>query len=1354
MPTSADNHHFPVVLIGASAGGLKAIETILQHLPENTGMAFIIIQHLSRKYKSLMKEILEKITNIPVEAAQDGLFIQPNHIYLNPPAYEMRLDHYTIHLQKQDEAQIPNYVIDTCLHAAGKSLQEKAIGIILSGTGSDGSRGIRTIKEYGGLVMVQAPESGEFDGMPRSAIETKLPDFILSPKEITQHLIHLAELFVNGAFEIDQLADSLSSINQENYLNGILFLIQQHHSIDFSGYKESTILRRIHKMMAIHQIDSLKEFHHFLQQDTQRITELYQDILIGVTEFFRDPLAFQALETFIFPQLINETSNGSELRIWVCACSTGEEAYSLAIALNEYAERHGLWTKFKILATDIDEKALQIASRASYTEDSIKHIPLDLQLKYFTKEDDVFEVKKFIRDMILFARNDATKDPPFINLDFISCRNLLIYLKPETQKKLLLHFHFGLKQAAYLWLGINESAQPLESNFQSLSDKFQFYLSRGETPNFRKSYEISDHKGERPFTGSYLERPAHKNRYPQRGTSIWADYLLQEKFNPGLIFDLSFRIHFIFGKGGTYLSIPGMELNNYLLDMVSREMVLIIRNAVIKLEKAPKSERILYKSIQVHDQAPTRKDVRIEVIPSLRSQADTYFLLEFLEEKFTIQQPSKEQVELQINDHESLLIIEDLQKELRFSQFEAQRISEELESSSEELQASNEELIASNEELQSTNEELQSVNEELYTVNSELQRRNQELSGANTIIDNLLNSTEIETLFLDKDLVIRFFTPTLYQLLPLQESDIGRPLKQLTLPFSYVELERDANIVIRDEVLLEREVRGDNNKWYLIRLTPYRNRDMEVDGLVIAFVDVTERKLTEQENERTKLQLGTIIDAIPGYLFMTDLDGNIVYANKQFEKANKRQILGKHYGAIVSVEDLSKIQKLIQELLGGSPEKQAELLFRLLNQEEILVEIRLSLIENKEGNPHQVLFIARDIQAEKEAQAILEEQIITFRHFMEKSPQPAWIKNADFQYLYANGAFLKLIKQDTNAIKGANDFGLFPELEARMIRTSDEKVLSSGKAIQTTERYSFPNKSYEYALVIKFPLKIGKEKNLIAGYAVDITSIKEMEEGVKTANKLLEEKVHERTEALLDANKELRTFTRSIAHDLRNPIRSVTSYSQIILEQHASELGADVNKYLGNILRQSKRMAQLVESLLSFAKLGTKAVRKQQFSLNILVEEVYEELEVLREGKVFEKKFQKVPDLYADIELMQQVMSNLLSNAIKYSLSKDTPIIEFGSFQKKGNFNVIYFIKDNGIGFETKYSQKVFEVFERLHPNHSHEGSGIGLSIVKRAIELQNGSVWVESSLGQGTTFFFSLPADPPKAKQYEKTQL
>lgn len=1337
--------HFPVVIIGASAGGLKAIETILYNLPEKTGMAFIIIQHLSRKYKSLMKEILEKVTPMPVNVAVDGMPLKPNEIFLNPPGHELSVENYQIHLGEQSRDQIPSFVIDTSFHSIGRNLKEKAIGLILSGTGSDGSRGIRTIKEYGGIVIVQEPQSGEFDGMPLSAMDTRLPDFVLPPKEIAARLELLAKLHDNGKLEEEQEGEASPEPDNGNSLNGILFLIQQQLGLDFSGYKESTILRRIHKVMAVHQIQTLSAFHSFLQEHPDQVEALFQEMLIGVTEFFRDAEAFEELERYTFPELVNSYRNGSELRIWVCACSSGEEAYSLAIALNEFSEKQGVPIKFKILATDIDEQALQIASKASYHEERLLNMSAFMKEKYFEQNGKTYEVRKFIRDQIIFARNDATSDPPFINLDMVVCRNLLIYLKADLQKRLLLHFHFGLNPGGFLWLGASENIQTLEHNFEVVSEKWRMYRTMGETPNFRKYYSSRRAPRDEAPEKIYLQPKKSRNQFARKSANYWPEFLLKNYVAPGIIFDEQFIIHFISGDGGKYLHVPSLELNHYLLDMVSQDLVLIIRDASIKLGKEAEVDTLLYKHVLVEERDNTHKDIQIQFLPPVRSRPGVFYYMEFQDAEDPSEENKVTEVQFQVGQTESLEIIQDLQTDLRYAQYEVQQIREELETSSEELQASNEELIASNEELQSTNEELQSVNEELYTVNSELQSRNRELSKANATIDNLLNSTEIGTLFLDPELMVRFFTPPMIQIIPLKESDLGRPIRQLTFPFNYEELEQDAHIVMRDEVLLDKEVQGNNGRWYLIRLTPYRNETFLIDGVVLTFVDITERKQAEMLSVRATLQLSAIIDAIPEYLFMTDLEGNIVYANKLFEQVNLQVILGKHYSSIVAVDTLKEVDSKIKELLETGKTAQAELKVTFLNKEQKLLGATLSLIKNEEGNPHQVLIIARDIQQERAQQDELKQQILTFRNFMEETPYPAWIKNEQFQYQYANPAFLQLVKLDGDSIIGRNDFGLFPEIEARIMRKNDQQVLEQNKALQTTESYGLPNKSYHHTLVVKFPLSVGEQETYIAGFTVDITPMKEAEEGVKQLNSQLEERVKERTEALLNANEDLRTFTRSIAHDLRNPIRAITSYSQIILDQHINGAQAEPKKFLENILHQSKHMSRLVESLLLLAKLGTKAVRKQRFSIHLLAKEIYDDLEIARNGKVYEAVFHEVPEIYADLELMRQVLANLLENAIKYSAGKENPKIEFGSFQEKGSLHMSYYVKDNGVGFEPKYAEKIFGVFERLHPPGSFEGSGIGLSIVKRAIELQNGSVWAESALGRGTTIFFSLPPESQK---------
>ena len=954
---------FPVVGVGASAGGLKAIESLLRNLPPDTGMAYIIIQHLSRKYKSLMREILVKDTYMPIIIAEDKMMVKPNHVYLIPAGQNLTIYDYQLKVQPQETDQFPSYVIDLFFHSLGKDIQENAIAIVLSGTGTDGSRGIKTIKEAGGLVMVQEPGSGEFDGMPLSAMDTRMVDFVLSPDRIADQLKRIGSFRKKNKKSAKNNKDTtgLSESNAE-IMTQILELIQKQKTVNFGYYKSNTVQRRIEKIMTARKMRDLTAYYDFLLSNKRHVEELFQEMLIGVTEFFRDPEAFEVLQKTILPKIITEAKHNMEVRIWDCACSTGEEVYSLIITMFEYCEKQNIYPKFRILATDIDEGSLAFASRGQYPPGRLASLSEDRLNRYFNYNGHSYEVKKVIRDLVIFARNDATIDPPFINLDLVICRNMLIYLQSEIQRKLLLNFHFGLKPGGFLWLGPSENILDFKHNFTKLNEKWKIFQTKGKTPNFRKYYSLKEsaRNSVRASTesGSLMEEWGGLSG-KRKLKGFWT-YLLIKKYAPSCaIFSEGFELKYLAGNAGKHLVLPDMEVSQDLLNMVSKDMVIILRDAVNRLNEA--DTPLLYRDVNIQDQADQKMNLMIERLTG--ADSEKLFLLEWKDDLIVKEKQPIQLIEAPETQPDTYAVIKSLQEELHYARQEVQNAMEELETSNEELQASNEELLASNEELQSTNEELQSVNEELYTVNSELQARNRELIGTNTTIDNLLVSTELGTLFLDKNMEIRFYTPAFEALLSLNENDIGRPLKQFSLPFDYDNFYLDAASVLKSQKPIEREIRHVKGQWFLCRITPYRSEGNDGQGVVLTFMDISKRKNAESESINLNIRQTTIFNTISQALLLIDLNGFIIFSNKKFFQMTGRDVVHSHISELVSENEHEHLKEIMHELKNEDnrrkndiqQETEYQFNLRLKKSASHVVLFHFKLIKTHDGKPDQIM---------------------------------------------------------------------------------------------------------------------------------------------------------------------------------------------------------------------------------------------------------------------------------------------------------------------------------------------------------------------------------------------------------------
>jgi two-component system CheB/CheR fusion protein len=877
-----------IVGIGASAGGLEPMQQLFDNIPDNTGMSFVIVQHLSPNFISLMPELLAKHTNMEITTVQETHEIKPNHIYLNNRNKVLLIKDGKLVIKDKDPEQHLSLPIDIFFHSLGIEYMERSVGIILSGTGSDGSRGIKSIKEGGGIVMVQDPKSAQFDGMPNSTIATSLSDYILKPDHIAQELVNLCR-------------KSYHSINPSENLKGVygpivLKILDDLHrfsGIDFRKYKSNTIIRRLDKRIATNKCTSLEQYYQYLVNNPAEKELLKNDFLIGVTSFFRDKEAYHSLRADVFGDMFRRYVSGDVFRIWVAGCSSGEEAYSIAIMLDEYIQQNNISTDYKIFATDIDLDAIKIASEGIYPLHSFAEMSKDRMINYFDKKGDRYIIKKKIRERIVFSYHNLTKDPPFIRINLISCRNLLIYLNNNVQKQILLNFQFSLVNNGYLFLGSSESLGLLQKYFRIVDSKWKIF----QMISNQKVYPSFNLHEEKQFIGSYRV-PVTESNYHQnkQGPNISFEneiykYLAELYANSCIVIDDENKVLFILGDVKEQLKFSDGDFNNNLFNLLPNEIKTIVRAGIKKAKKINKPVR----SINVPVNSGSEQKYFSLTFRKLdgNNGSQNAFLIEF-ELEANLQAKTHEEVLGFEPETSSATYIEELEEEVKLAKNELQKVIEELETSNEELQSSNEELLASNEELQSTNEELQSVNEELYTVNSELQEKNKELFDLNDDINNLLNSTEIGTLFLDKDLNIRKFTPAMKKLFQLRNDDVGRPISTFASNFTdsiRLSIINDSNKVLKTANIIAKEIKDKENNQYLKRITPFISKLRVVEGVVITLTEINKLKQAESE----LLKMNQAIHQSPTSIVLTDDKGLISYVNPKFEEMtgySKNEVIG------------------------------------------------------------------------------------------------------------------------------------------------------------------------------------------------------------------------------------------------------------------------------------------------------------------------------------------------------------------------------------------------------------------------------------------------------------------------------
>lgn len=876
---------FYIVGMGGSAGSLEAFEQFFQNMPADTGMAFVIVSHLDPTHKGIMPELLQRVTNMEVQQAKDGMKVQQNHVYVIPPNKDMSILHKTLQLLEPSMPRGLRMPIDFFFRHLAEDQMENSIGIIFSGMGSDGTLGIKAIKEKLGMVMVQDPGSTKYDGMPRSAINTGLVDYVAPANELPAKLLGYVNHFYKMARELPPAEKKTTSAMQK-----IFVLIRTQTGNDFSLYKKNTVRRRIERRMNIHQINNINQYVRYLQENSHEIDLLFKELLIGVTSFFREPDAFAALKDNVISQLLKTKKGGGTVRVWVVGCSTGEEAYSIAIVLKEFLDdlkprgNSNSNYKIQIYATDIDKDAIDVARQGVYPANITVDVSEERLQRFFTKEDDRYRIKKDIRDMIIFAPQNILTDPPFTKLDLLSCRNLLIYLNAEAQKKLLPLFHYSLNPGGFLFLGSSESIGGYTDLFSPLDNKWKVFTRR-ETP-IARNVLVEFPTSRRPFevrtegiVGAQIESDASI-------TEIAQTLILQTIAPPVVLINDKGDIIYLTRRTGKYLEPPVGKANLNIYAMAREglrlELGILIRQAMAE------GKKITTKGLRVKTNG-SEQVVNLTVYPFEEPEAMRglmMVLFEDVEAPAEVDQSSKKKSR---SASRLEAVNSELEKELQATKEHLQTIVEEMETSQEELKSTNEELQSTNEELQSTNEEmitskeeLQSLNEELTTLNAELQSKNEELSEVNNDMKNLLDSMQIPTIFLDNDLKIKRFTPYATKIANLIQSDVGRPVTDIVSNLEYQDLVKDVTDVLQTLVFKETQVQTRDRAWYLMRIIPYRTTNNLIDGVVITFSDITDfKEAQEQMAERTEFAEG-IIRTIREPLVVLSGDLRVVSANPSF----------------------------------------------------------------------------------------------------------------------------------------------------------------------------------------------------------------------------------------------------------------------------------------------------------------------------------------------------------------------------------------------------------------------------------------------------------------------------------------
>jgi two-component system CheB/CheR fusion protein len=855
---------FLVVGVGASAGGLEPLERLFAAMPHDSGMAFVVLQHLSPDFESKMDELLARQTKMPIHRVTDGVVVEPNAIYLIPPRKEMIISGGKLLLTDKDDVRAFSLPIDHFFRSLAHDMGRRAVGIVLSGAGSDGSRGIRDIHEAGGLVLCQTLETARFQGMPLSAQQSNVVDLMLKPEAMPEALRRYACDPARQSEEAHEAPQPNAAIED------ILRLLRTEYGIDFAHYKPSTVTRRIERRLTLTNQLDIAGYARLLAADAQELNALYKDLLIGVTRFFRDPEAYERIATKVVPEILARVPADQEIRIWCAACATGEEAYSLAILFHEQLEAAHRPLNLRIFATDVHRTSLDTASAGLYDEEALSEVAPMRRQRYFAKDGDSYRVAKELRQVVVFAQHNVINDAPFTRLDLVSCRNLLIYFQPVVQKKVLSLLHFGMKTGGVLLLGPSETPGELGDEFETLDGHWRIYVKRRDArlPDIRLPLSVAP--------------PSSQARGFLGGGRSWAgpqllslyDQLLERAMPPSLLVDEHYQLVHTFGGAENLLRVKGGRATTNILDLVEENLKTALLGALQHAHKERTTVRLAGIPVKTK-QGNEEYRLTVEALTDSAGGAN-HFLIQYENRGPTALSLATEAA-VEVPDV-SRDYVQALESELRFTKESLQATIEELETANEELQATNEELVASNEELQSTNEELHSVNEELYTVNVEHQRKITQLGEMTDDLDNLLHSIEVGVLFLDEKLCIRKYTSQVANVFRLLPQDVGRRFDNFAPTIQHEGLEEDVLAVQKSGQPIGREVTSREGVIYLLRILPYRSAASK-RGVVLTLIDITALKRSEAHVRR----LSAIAESSSDAITAEDLGGRVISWNRGAE---------------------------------------------------------------------------------------------------------------------------------------------------------------------------------------------------------------------------------------------------------------------------------------------------------------------------------------------------------------------------------------------------------------------------------------------------------------------------------------
>jgi two-component system CheB/CheR fusion protein len=1323
MNEHKNNQHIQIIALGASAGGTQALEKFISSVSPETQAVFVVIQHLAPDHKSMMDDLLSRITSISIKVIEQDMQPEPGTIYLNPPKKMVTIVDGVFQLEEKKRESL-SFPITTFFESMAIDFEDQCCAIVLSGTGTDGSEGLIKVRNAGGYTIAQNPEQAKFNGMPNSAIDTKMVDQVLPVEEMYSRIQSMIDHQLDG----DEIIDEMR-------INMILDIIKEKANINYKGYKRSTIQRRIARRLKVMGYTTLDDYIAFLRDAPDEAEVLAGEMLIGVTRFPINSSAFKILRERVFPELFEraEKHHDRKLRVWIPACSTGEEAYAMAMLLDDFTLKLNAKFDITLFASDLDERAIKQAVNRFFNTSSTRDIPKEFLSRYFIPQKNGYKIVREIREMIVFSVHNLIQEPPFSNIDLVSCRNLMIYLNAKTQERVISLFRFALRPNGFLMLGDSESVGNRRDYFREIDPSARIYENTHSTtyvdqPTFDKGPSKS-YKGKKM---NIDDQPGSESIL--LSTKSLNEALIQQFVPDSVVINKSFNVLHTTGKARRYLSVPLGDMTDNIFDMVPSSWAIPVEVALSKAEN--KDTAVKLKQLQLEKEVETDDDAFVDVTVSrliLRNVKQTLFMINFFK--------GDAESETLIDDNivvESITLTPETTERITSLERELDTSRESLQATIEELESSNEEIQASNEELQSSNEELKSLNEELSTVNSEYEKNVRELSAANNDLKNLLNSTQIAILFLDSSLTIRRFSDSIKQILNIDDRDVGRGLHNFTSRLPLQQYVDKIKRVQEKLIPFETTINDSEDRTYIMRVTPFRTVNDEIKGVVLSFVEISELSLVQRELKLSKDDLHKIrkdydkqyemfrliANNSNDVVGIHEMGGNYTYVSPSSVDVlgyRSEELTGKSPLDFMHSDDLDRIkEEYSDDLSTVETGKPIQYRFKTKWGNYAWLETTMRHITDSTGQPVEMLSSTRNIS--EKIDRLDELQLLG--SIVENAREAIIITNTNFQVEYVNTAF-----KDMTGFEGREVLGRKPQ-EFLFGEESDQDTLAMmSDKLAKAEMFEAEVLNYRKSgstFWNSFTCKpLFKQDGTLRGYFViqsDVTA----------------EKLEDKNSKLSRVNEQLQEFAYIASHDLKEPVRAIIGVLDLV-ENSINATGRDA-ELLSKAAERARRMDIMISSLLQYSRSGKVSEESEDVLLSKNLDIVKENL-----AESIERSGAEVSLIGDDAKLtvyptmFLRLLQNLISNSIKYRSEDRSPKIEVSVAESEEYEGSLLKIKDNGIGIPEKFQKEIFKLFKRGSKSVDHDSNGLGLAISKRIAEHHNGEIWVESIEGEGSTFFVQL---------------